>query len=499
MQTGWLTADGAGRDGWFSYPPLSNGVNTPGTGMDLWVVGVILAAAGTMAMALPVLLTIARRRAPGMSLLRMPVFTWTSLVSVLMVVGAFPVLIVAMSLLYADRHGAHIYAGFTGSIDYQDLFWFFGHPVVYVMFFPYLGAAAEAIATGAHRRWFGYRAFVISVMAFAALSMSVWSHHMYTTGGATNQYFALTSTLLAVPAGIEYFDMIGTLIGGSIVLRSSMLFGLGFFLQFLIGGLSGIFVASPVLDYHANDSYMVIAHFHYTLFAGSVFGFFAGVYHWFPKVTGARLREGLGKVHFVMLAIGTNLTFFPMFLVGNDGMPRRISRYPTHPGWQTLNVLETIGAGVIALAILIFLVNVVVSLRRRRLAGDDPWLGQTLEWATSSPPPTHNFDGPLPPITSYAPLLDLREAAQDRDAERGDGMRGGALPLLFWGTLLLVLLAMNWIWEGRLIQVGPTAFALVVLRRRSGAVAAPAGGGRLAGSRPTRAPQPLADRAWARR
>ncbi|HEX3832567.1 MAG TPA: cbb3-type cytochrome c oxidase subunit I, partial [Solirubrobacteraceae bacterium] len=261
MQSGWLTSDGAGRDGWFSYVPLSDSSNTPGVGQDLWVLGVILAAIGTLIMAACLLATIVRRRAPGMALLRMPVFTWTSLVTVLMVVGAFPALIIAMTLLYIDRTTtAHIYTGFSGAIDYQDLFWFFGHPVVYVMFFPYLGAAAEAIAVGARKRWFGYKAFVASIMAFAALSMSVWAHHMFTTGGVTNQYFAVTSTALIVPAGIEYFDMIGTLIGGALVLRCSMLFALTFFLQFLIGGLSGIFVASPVLDYHANNSYMVIAH-----------------------------------------------------------------------------------------------------------------------------------------------------------------------------------------------------------------------------------------------
>jgi cytochrome c oxidase subunit 1 len=322
-----------------------------------------------------------------------------------------------MVLLYIDRHGGHIYQGFTGSIDYQDLFWFFGHPVVYVMFFPYLGAAAEAIAVNAHKRWFGYTAFVASVMAFAALSMSVWSHHMFTTGGVTNQYFAFTSTLLVVPAGIEYFDMIATLIGGAIVLRTSMLFALAFFLQFLVGGLTGVFVASPVLDYNAYGSYFVVGHFHYTLFAGSVFGFFAGVYHWFPKITGARLRESLGRVHLALLVIGTNLTFFPMFFVGLQGMPRRVSRYPTHPGWGTLNLLETIGAGVIALAVLTFLINVVVSLRHRDVAGDDPWRGHTLEWATSSPPPPHNFVYPLPPISSYAPLLDLREEAEARSGE----------------------------------------------------------------------------------
>ena len=419
MQMGWLTADGAGRAGWFSYIPLSNGTNTPGVGQDLWVVGVILAATGMTLMAACLTATIARRRAPGMSLLRMPVFTWTALASVLMVVGSFPVLVLAMALLYLDRHGGHIYAGFSGAIDYQDLFWFFGHPVVYVMFFPYLGAAAEAIAVGSHKKWFGYVAFVASIMAFAALSMAVWSHHMFTTGGVTNQYFAFTSTLLVVPAGIEYFDMIATLIGGSLVLRTSMLFALAFFLQFLIGGLSGIFVASPVLDYHAEDSYIVVAHFHYTLFAGSIFGFFAGVYHWFPKLTGALLREHLGKLQLVLMVIGTNLTFFPMFFLGQDGMSRRISRYPAHPGWGSTNLIVTVGAGIIALGILTFLLNTTISLRSRVPAGEDPWQGHTLEWATSSPPPGENFHAPLPPITSYAPLLDRRHQAQDRVEPKG--------------------------------------------------------------------------------
>jgi cytochrome c oxidase subunit I len=418
MESSWLTADGAGRAGWFSYAPLSNGTNTPGVGQDLWVMGVLLAAIGMWVMGACVVATIARRRAPGMSLLRMPVFTWTELASMLMVVGAFPALIIVMALLFIDRHGGHIFVGFNGAIDYQDLFWFFGHPVVYVMFFPYLGAAAEAIAVGSRKRWFGYVAFVGSIMLFAALSMSVWAHHMFVTGGVTNQYFAFTSTALVVPAGIEYFDAIATMAGGSLVLRTSMLFGITFFVQFLIGGLTGVFVASPVLDYHVNSSYFVIAHFHYTLFAGSVFGFFAGVYHWFGKVTGALLRESLGKLQLAIMIVGTNMTFFPMFILGEDGMSRRISRYPTHPGWGTLNLIESIGAGIIALGILVFLVNVFVSLRRRVPAGPDPWLGHTLEWATPSPPPALNFVAPLPPIRSYAPLLDLRHEQEDRERER---------------------------------------------------------------------------------
>jgi cytochrome c oxidase subunit 1 len=386
---------------------------------------VILAAAGMTLMAACVVATIARRRAPGMSLLRMPVFTWTELASMLMVVGAFPVLILAMVLLFIDRHGGNIYTGFSGAIDYQDLFWFFGHPVVYVMFFPFLGAAAESIATSSHKKWFGYVAFVASIMTFAALSMAVWSHHMFTTGGVTNQYFAFTSTLLVIPAGIEYFDMLGTMIGGSLVMRCSMLFGLAFFLQFLIGGLSGIFIASPVLDYHVEDSYAIVAHFHYTLFAGSVFGFFAGVYHWFPKITGALLRESIGKLQLVLMLIGTNVTFMPMFVLGNDGMVRRISRYPTHPGWGTTNLIETIGSGIIALGVLTFLINVWVSLRRRVPAGPDPWQGHTLEWATTSPPPELNFVEPLPPIKSYAPLLDRRHEEMDRIRD-ANGRKVGA-------------------------------------------------------------------------
>ena len=420
MQQGWFASGGAGRAGWSSYTPMSNGTNTPGVGQDLWVIGVILCAAGMTVMAGCVVATIARRRAPGMSLLRMPVFTWTALVSVLMVVGSFPILVLVMVLLYIDRHGGHIFTGFAGSIDYQDLFWFFGHPVVYVMFFPYLGSAAEAIAVSSHKRWFGYVAFVASMMMFAALSMAVWSHHMYVTGGVTNQYFAFTSTALLIPAGIEYFDMIATLIGGSIVLRTSMVFGLTFFIQFLIGGLSGIFIASPVLDYHAYGTYIIVAHFHYTLFAGSIFGFFAGVYHWFPKLTGALLRERLGKLHWALMVVGTNLTFLPMFFLGNDGMPRRVSRYPTHPGWGTLNLLETIGAGIIALGVLVFLFNVWTSLRRRVPAGNDPWLGHSLEWFTTSPPPPLNFETPLPPIRTYAPLLDLREEEMDRRRQRAE-------------------------------------------------------------------------------
>jgi cytochrome c oxidase subunit 1 len=309
-----------------------------------------------------------------------------------------------MGLLWADRHGARV----LNAVDYQHLFWFYGHPVVYVMFFPFLGMVAEVIATFSGRRLFGYHAMVVSLLAFAGLSIAVWGHHMFTTGQVANKYFSLTTTAIAVVAGIEYFDNVGTLWGGRIRLRVPMLFALAFLVQFLVGGLTGIFVASPPLDYHVNNSYFVVAHFHYTLFAGSVFGLFAGVYYWWPKFTGRLLPEALGRVHLAFLAIGTNLTFFPMFFLGYDGMPRRVANYPASSGWEGLNVLSTIGSGVIALSLLVFLLAVAVASLRRPDAGPDPWGGQTLEWWAASPPPVHNFDD-LPPVRTYAPLLDLRE------------------------------------------------------------------------------------------
>jgi cytochrome c oxidase subunit 1 len=404
MWTGWLTRDGAGRAGWYAYVPLARTPATPGPGMDLWLCGAILATLGAIFVAAAVLTTIVRRRAPGMTMLRLPVFTWTALASCLLVVFAFPSLVVAFGLLLAERHGARI----LDPIAYQNLFWFYGHPAVYVMFFPFVGMVAEAASVLSGRRFFGYRAFVLALLAFTALSMSAWAHHMYTTGSVPNRLFALTSTALVVPAGIEYFDIIATLWGGTLRFRTAMLFVFGFLLQFLVGGMSGVFVASPVLDYQAQDSYIVVAHFHYTLFAGSLFGLFAGLYLWWPKITGRYLSERLGRVHFALLVAGTNLTFLPMFVLGEQGMARRLADYPDRGDWGALNLASSAGAGLIALGTLLFGVSVALSFLRGRSAPADAWgTGMSLEWATSSPPPPHNFDA-LPPIRSYAPLYDLR-------------------------------------------------------------------------------------------
>ena len=419
MYAGFLTRNGAAQATWVGFDPLSNAVNSPGEGMDLWILGVALAAAGELLWGLCILMTVLRKRTPGMTMLRIPVFSWAMTVTSLMVIFAFPVLIVAMALLWVERQWGGIFDGSEGPVAYQHLFWFYGHPVVYVMFFPFVGAVAECVSIFSGRRFFGYIAMAGSLLLFTSLSMSVWAHHMFTIDGVTVKYFSLTSIALVIPAGIEYIDMIGTLWGGAIRLTTAMLFALGFLIQFLIGGLTGIWVGSSVLDYHVNNSYFVVAHFHYTLFAGSFFGAMAAVYLWWPKVTGVLLREGLGKLHFWLAALGANLTFFPMFLLGRDGMTRRVADYPEDAGWNTLNALSSLGAALIAVSLVVFVINVAVSSTRRRAAGDDPWEGHSLEWATTSPPPRHNFDRALPPIRSYHPLYDLRmgEDAEERSPE----------------------------------------------------------------------------------
>lgn len=409
MWSGILTRNGTGKATWIGLDPLSQTPWTTGAGQSLWMAGVMLAVGGMILLAASIFFTILRRRAPGMTMLRLPVFCWAMFITCLLVLVGFPALEVALGAQLAERHVSAL-GNVLEAIPYQHLFWFYGHPVVYVMFFPFLGAVAEVIATFAGRRFFGYRALVLSLLFFSGLSMAAWGHHMLQTGQVVTGLFALTSTLLILPAGMDYFAMAATLYGGRIRLTVPMLFALGFALQFLVGGVTGIWLASPTLNSHVHDGYFVVAHFHYTLFAGSLFGAFAAVYYWWPKVFGWMLREDLGKVHFWLLVVAGNVTFFPMFLLGQEGMVRRIADYPAGLGWELYNRIETVGASLIAIALLSFALNVISSYRRRTPAGDDPWEGQTLEWATSSPPPRHNFDRPLPPIRSYAPLLDLRLA-----------------------------------------------------------------------------------------
>jgi cytochrome c oxidase subunit I len=424
MIWGFLTPEGA-DSGWWGYTPLSNSTYSPGPGQSLWTAGFFLAATGTLIQGGATLWTILRLRAPGVTMMRLPVFTWTQVVTNLMVFAAFPSLLAGEAIAALERALPGSFDSNFWNIAYENLFWFYGHPVVYVMFFPFVGCVAEVLATFCGRRFFGYQGTVLALLVFAAGSMAVWAHHMFTSGQVTNDYYSLTSNFLAIPAGIEYFGFLGTLIGGRLRYTTPMLFALAFIPQFLVGGLTGILVASPAIDYQVNNSYFIVAHFHYTLFGGSVFGMFAAIYYWFPKVTGRLLDEGLGRAHFVLSLIGVNLTFFPMFLLGADGMPRRVADYRAASGWQPLNDLATAGSYVLAASVVVFLVNIVVSVRRNIVAGPDPWLGQTLEWATTSPPPRRNFAS-LPAIGSFAPLLDERErAAGPQAAAAGTFDRGG--------------------------------------------------------------------------
>ncbi|MBO0728029.1 MAG: cbb3-type cytochrome c oxidase subunit I [Acidimicrobiaceae bacterium] len=409
MLSGFAVGGGAAPDGWYAYTPLTTSTFTPGQGMDLWIVGVFLSAVGMMLEAGPLLWTALRLRAPGMTLLHMPVFTWSMVVTCLMVLASFPSLLVAMSIQALGRMDPSLFSQNAWNIGYQNLFWFYGHPVVYIMFFPFVGMVAEVLSTFSGRRYAGYKPTVISLLAFAALSMSVWGHHLFTTGQAANDYYSLTSISLSIPAGVEYFGFLATILGGCIIYRTPMLFALAFIPQFLVGGLSGIMLGTPVVDYHVNGSFFVVAHFHYTLFAGSVFGLFAGFYYWWPKATGIFLREGLGRLHFWLMVIGTNVTFGPMFAVGFMGMPRRVATYSASDGFSTINLVSSCGAAVLALSMVVFLWNVFTSWRAAVPAPHDPWSGQTLEWATSSPPPLFNFVE-IPPVKSYAPLLDLRRS-----------------------------------------------------------------------------------------
>jgi len=411
----FLTPGGAAA-GWWGYTPLSSSIYSPGPGMSLWVAGVFLAASGMILQGATVLWTILRMRAPGVTMLRIPVFAWTMVVTCLMTLASFPSLLTAMGVITAARIDPGLLASNAWNLAYENLFWFYGHPVVYVMFFPFVGCVAEVLAVFSGRRFFNYTGTAFSLLAFAALSMAVWGHHLFISGQQVNDYFSLTSILLTIPAGMEYFGLLGTIAGGRLRYPTAMLFALAFIPQFLIGGLTGIMLGTPSVDYAVNNSYFVVAHFHYTLFAGSVFGFFAGVYFWWPKATGFLLDERAGRLHFVLMVIGANVTYLPMFGLGIKGMPRWVVTYPAGAGFSALSLISSIGAGVIGLAMMAFLYNIYISARQKKPATADPWGGHSLEWLTSSPPPRFNYNAqfPIPRIRSFTPALDLRERQRER-------------------------------------------------------------------------------------
>ena len=411
MMSGFLVTGGTAAAGWTSYSPLAQ-EKYSGTGMDLWILAVTLIGTSSILGAVNFLVTIFKMRAPGMTMFRLPILVWTILVTSVLVLMATPVLTSGLIMLFIDRnYGGHFFDPATGgnAILWQNVFWFYSHPAVYIMILPAMGIVSEVLPVFSRKPLFGYKAFVFATSGIGALGFSVWAHHMFTTGSVYLPFFSLMTFLIAVPTGVKMFNWIATLWRGQLTFSTPLLYALGFLSMFLIGGINGAFSASVPVDFALHDTYWVVAHIHYVLFGGSVFGVFAGIYYWFPKMFGRRLNETLGKIQFVIMLIGFNLTFFPMHVLGISGMPRRIADYSSTAGWNDLNLAATIGSFLIAVAILPFLWNVFISLRSGEPAGDDPWQANTLEWATSSPPPPYNFDH-LPEIRSERPLFDQRHA-----------------------------------------------------------------------------------------
>ncbi len=407
---GFLTPNGAADFGWFAYAPLNNSVYSPGSGADLWILGLVVSGLGTILGAVNMITTILCLRAPGMTMFRLPIFCWNFLITSILVLVAFPVLTGALLALEADRRlGAHVFdAASGGAILWQHLFWFFGHPEVYIIALPFFGIISEVLPVFSRKPLFGYKGLVFATIGIGALSVAVWAHHMFATGAVLLPFFAFLSFLIAVPTGMKYFNWIGTMWRGQVTFETPMLFALGFLVTFLFGGLTGVLLASPPIDFHVSDSYFVVAHFHYVVFGSVVFAAYAGIYFWFPKVTGRLLDEKLGKIHFWTLFFGFHLTFLIQHWLGVKGMPRRVADYSATDGFTTYNTISTAGALLLATSTLPFMYNAWRSYKKGELAVvDDPWgYGNSLEWATSCPPPRHNFRS-LPRIRSERPAFDL--------------------------------------------------------------------------------------------
>src|SRR5579885_412174 len=425
VNIGWFMKDGPPNGGWFGYTPLTTKTFIPKHSIDYWVMGLQLLGVASIAASLNFIVTIINLRAPGMTMMRLPVFTWMTLVTSFLIVLAFPAITIALVELMMDRlFGTNFFEVSNGGMPilWQHLFWVFGHPEVYILILPAMGIISEILPTFSRKPLFGYHFVVYSGVAIAFLAFGVWSHHMFATGlgPIADSGFSLATMLIAVPTGVKIFNWIGTLWGGQIRFTTPMLFAVAFISMFIIGGLSGVMNASPPADLQQNQTYFIVAHIHYVLFGGTILGLMAGIYYWFPKVTGRLLDEGLGKVHFWLTLIGFNLAFFPMHFLGLDGMPRRIYTYPADMGWNTYNLVSTVGAFTIAAATLVFLYNFFRSVRSGEIAGDDPWDAATLEWSIPSPPPEHNFDR-IPTVFSARPLWDEKYGVEGGHGHDGGG------------------------------------------------------------------------------
>jgi cytochrome c oxidase subunit 1/cytochrome c oxidase subunit I+III len=415
-----LFSGGAPSSGWFSYAPLSETPYSSTMGTDYWVLALLVLGIGSVGGAINFIATILTLRAPGLTMRRLPLFVWMSFVTAILILLALPVLNASLAMLIIDRRlDAHFFQANGGgsAILWQHFFWTFGHPEVYIMALPAFGIISEVIPVFSRKPIFGYEFVAASTVAIAVLSFGVWAHHMFAAGlgHRADLAFAIGSMAIAVPTGVKIFNWIATMWGGAIRFTTAMLFATAFLMQFVIGGLSGITFAAAPIDWQVTDTYYLVAHFHYVLFGGTAFAVLAGLYYWFPKMSGRLMDERLGRVHFWLTVIGFNLTFFVQHFLGIMGMPRRVFTYPDLPGWGALNLASTVGAFVMAVSVLVFAANLVIGFRRGKPAGDNPWDAWTLEWATTSPPPHLNFDR-VPPVHGRRPLWDLAHPAEKRSA-----------------------------------------------------------------------------------
>jgi cytochrome c oxidase subunit 1 len=421
LYSSWLAKGGAPKCGWTCYAPLSENSYNPGHGIDLWILSLHILTIASLAGAINFIATIVNMRAPGMSWMRMPLFVWAILTYAVMLVLVLPALSAGLTLLLLDRQvGTHFFIPDQGgsALLWQHVFWFFGHPEVYIMILPAMGIVSEVIPVFSRKPIFGYKAIAFSTTGIAFVSMLVWAHHMFAVGlpWGLQAFFMISSMAVAIPTGVKIFNWLATTWRGNLIFETPMLFALGFIAVFTMGGLSGIFLAAFPVDWQVTDTYYVVAHLHYVLFGGSIFGIFAALHYWWPKMFGRLLNERLGKWTFWLMFVGFNVTFFPQHMLGLLGMPRRVYTYGHGGLWEWYNLTSTIGSGVMSLGILLFLANVIRTSRVGQRAGNDPWLADTLEWFTSSPPPPENFTEPVPYVTSARPLRDLRLKLKERDA-----------------------------------------------------------------------------------